>query len=119
MYENIREWRDPPAKLREGMTFDDVEAFLAERKAEALRIDPAICEGACWSVYVTDPYSLLVDLPERERCIGTDVFVRNPGGVWVWFGDLPEGVLEAAQARAEKEEAAALQQYHLGRSEPR
>lgn len=102
MYENIRQWRDPPAQPREGMTFDDVEAFLAERKAEALRIDPAICEGACWSVPVMDPYGLL-DLPEEDRCIGCDVFVRNPNRPWVWFGDLPDGVLEAAQAREEKE----------------
>ena len=83
------------------MTIADVEAFLAERKAEALRIDPEICEGMSRHVQVMDPYGLL-DLPEEDRCIGRDIFVRNPNGPWVWFGDLPDGVLEAAQAREKK-----------------
>jgi hypothetical protein len=102
MYSNIQERLEPQMQPHAGMTVAAVEAFLAERKAEALRIDPVTCETACWHVQVLDPYGLL-DVPEEARCIGADLFVRNPGGDWVWFGDLPEATLEAVRARHEKE----------------
>ena len=100
MYVNLQEW----AKPREGMTINDIEAFLAERRAEGLRIDPAPCERACRIVPVIDPYGLL-DLPEAEQCFSPEPFVRNPDGDWVWYGDVPEATFAAILARHEKEEA--------------
>jgi hypothetical protein len=103
MYSNIQERREPPMQPHVGMTVADIEAFVAERKAKALRIDPATCEVHYQYVQVLDPYGLL-DVPEEARCIGADLFVRNPGGdIWVWFGDLPEATLKAVRARPEKE----------------
>lgn len=100
MYANLQEY----AKPREGMTLADVQAFIAERRAEGLRIDPATCERACWAVPIIDPYGLL-DLPEEEQCFSPEPFVRNPGGDWVWYGDVPEATFAAILARAEKVEA--------------
>ena len=102
MYSNIQERIEPQMQPHAGSTVAEIETFLAERKAEALRIDPATCEVDSWHVQVLDPYGLL-DVPEEARCIGRDIFVRNPGGGWVWFGDLPEATLKAVRARLEKE----------------
>ena len=100
MYVNLQEW----AKPREGMTLADVEALIADRKAEGLRIDPATCERVCRVVQEVDPYQFL-DLPDEEQCFSPEPFVRNPGGDWVWYGDVPEATFKAILDRAEKVEA--------------
>ena len=103
VYVNLQEW----AKPREGMTIADVEAVIAERKAEGLRIDPATCERVCRLVEEDDPYSLL-NLRDEEEALSPDLFMRNPDGEWVWFGDVPEATLVAMLARVEKEYSNAL-----------
>jgi hypothetical protein len=97
----IRERRETQMQPHAGLTVADVEAFLAERKAEAQRIDPANCEVYCRFGQVLDPYDLF-DVPEEWRCVGRDWFVRNlPDGHWVWDGDLPEDIRHALASKLE------------------
>ena len=94
----------PQMQPRAGMTVADVEAFHAERKAEAQRIDTTNCVVAGWYVQILDPYGVF-DVPEEGDCIGHNWFVRNlPDGDWVWSGDLPEGTRRALEGREEKED---------------
>lgn len=100
---NIQERSEPQMQPRAGMTVADVEAFHAERKAEAQRINLANCVTAGWYVQILDPYGVL-DVPGEWDCIGHNWFVRNlPDGDWVWSGDLPEGTRKALEGREEKE----------------
>src|SRR5580698_8538372 len=80
-------------KPRGGMTVADVEAFLAERKAAGLLIDPENCEVINYYVEPLDIYGVL-DVPDEWSCPGKELLVRNPDSAgpdryWVWLGDLP------------------------------
>jgi hypothetical protein len=75
---------------RASLTVADVEAELAERKAEGALIDPAKCAIIKYYAEVLDIYGLL-EVPDEWQCLSSELFVRNlPDGYWVWFGDLPE-----------------------------
>jgi hypothetical protein len=83
-------------KPKNGITDAEVEAFLAERVEEGKRIDLKNCECATWSTEALDPYGVF-EVPKEYSCIGSEQFVRNlPDGNWVWFGDVPEEIFEAA-----------------------
>jgi hypothetical protein len=71
----------------------ETEAWIAERKREALLIDPATAE-VDWSFGQTlDPYGMIPDLPEELQQVGREYFARRPGSdIWVHFGDLPDDV---------------------------
>src|SRR5262245_61392787 len=82
-------------KPREGLTVEDVEAFLADRKEAGKQIDPERCETIRYYVEELDVYGLF-DVPVEWSQSGKKTFVRNvPDGSWVWFGDLPEQTYEA------------------------
>jgi hypothetical protein len=70
--------------------------WLAIRRVEALKIDPATAE-VIWSFEQTlDPYGIEQDLPERYQQVGREYFARRSyGDIWVWFGDLPKATREA------------------------
>jgi hypothetical protein len=73
-----------------------VEEWLAIRKGEALKIDPATAE-VDWSYeQVLDPYGVCPNLPEDCECVGREYWARRPSSdIWVVFGDLPEKTREA------------------------
>jgi hypothetical protein len=73
----------------------ETEAWLAERKREALLIDLATAE-VDWSYGQTlDPYGVIPDLPEELQQVGREYFARRPDSdIWVHFGDLPAEVRE-------------------------
>jgi hypothetical protein len=97
-------------KPREGLTLADVEAFLAERKAAGLRIDPESCTTFSYCVEPLDIYVVL-DVPDEWSSPGKELFVRNPDAdgahrYWVWLGDLPEETCKAVLERLEHDRAA-------------
>jgi hypothetical protein len=72
----------------------EIQQFLAERKREALTIDPDTAEVEWWYREVADPYDIDPEGVE-ESCVGRDYFARRPGSeIWVWFGDLPDTTRE-------------------------
>jgi hypothetical protein len=88
-----------------GLTVTDVEAELADRRAEAKQIDPATCEIFGYYTEALDPYGLF-DIPAAWSCVGKEILVRYlPDGFWVWEGDLPEEIHEALRARISREKA--------------
>ena len=91
----------PAPKLSE-----EAKAWLAVRKAEALKIDPktAIVD---WSFAETmDPYGVEDDFPSELSSVGRQFFCRRPDGdVWVSFYDLPIGVAKALHAKIKDETA--------------
>jgi hypothetical protein len=69
------------------------EEWLALRKDEAKRIDPATARVMWAHGYVIDPYDIHDDLTDDEKCIGRCYFARNADSdIWVSFDDLPENV---------------------------
>jgi hypothetical protein len=68
-----------------------VREFLAKRKLEGLRIDPATAE-VTWSYrQILDPYGIYDDLSVEEYQVGRVYFARAPDGdCWVAFRDLPD-----------------------------
>jgi hypothetical protein len=70
--------------------------WLAIRRVEAFKIDPATAE-VDWSFeHTLDPYGTQADLPERYQQVGREYFARRPGSdIWVWFGDLPTATSDA------------------------
>ena len=82
----------------------DLEAWLAIRRKEALRIDPESAD-VCWHyAQILDPYSVR-DLPAECECIGRVYFARFPGtDVWVCFYDLPEATRTRLRERMRKGE---------------
>ena|ERR1700722_15743459 len=90
---------------------DKVKEWLAVREREALKIDPKTAE-ATWSYAATqDPYGVYPEMP--IECIGREYFARRPGGdIWVWFGDLPDGIREKVWERADGEGSS--REYFLG-----
>jgi hypothetical protein len=90
-------------KPREGMTVAEAEAFLAERKAAGLLIDPANCTVIQYYAEALDIYGIFED-PGEWSCTGSELFARNPESTgpdryWVWLGDLPEETCEAVLKR--------------------
>jgi hypothetical protein len=74
----------------------EIEQWLAVRKAEGLKIDPATAEVDWTYAQTLDPYGFYPDLPEDCQQVGRAHFARRPGSeVWVVFGDLPEKTREA------------------------
>jgi hypothetical protein len=73
-----------------------VKAFLADRRAAGLLIDPANCEKTRIYVELDDPYGLFEFIPEELSCISKEWFVRSlPDGGWVYVNDLPKETREA------------------------
>lgn len=71
------------------------EQWLAMRKKEGLKIDPANAEVAWVYGLTLDPYGIHPDLPEELQQVGREYFARSPeSDIWVSFGDLPEGTRE-------------------------
>jgi hypothetical protein len=98
-------------KPKEGMTVADVEAFLAERKAAGLLINPATCATIDYYAEALDIYELF-DVPDEWSCVGSELFVCNPDAdgphrYWVWLGDLPEETCKAVLKRLEERAAGA------------
>jgi hypothetical protein len=88
---------------RDGLTVAEVEAFLGERKAAGLLIDPETCTAIKYYASAIDIYGLF-DLPDEWICVGSELFVRNadstgPDRYWVWLGDLPEEIAKAVMKR--------------------
>jgi hypothetical protein len=76
------------------------EQWLAIRKEAALKIDPRTAEVFWCYAQTLDPYGVDPDLPEEYQQVGREYFARSPGNdVWVWFGDLPDGVRDALWER--------------------
>jgi hypothetical protein len=82
----------------------EVQAFLAARKAEGLKIDPATAE-VTWKYALTlDPYGIYGDMPEECRQVGREYFARAPGSdIWVKFGDLPKETRDVLWKAYERE----------------
>jgi hypothetical protein len=89
---------------RDLMTEDELQQWVASRKAAGLAIDIETCElGAC-AVYDFDPYRVDPDLPEELRQIATKRFVRSPESRgWVCEDDLPVDKVRAVYDRIERE----------------
>ena len=88
---------------RSPLTVADVEAELAERKAAAKRIDPTTCKVIKYYAKAVDIYDLF-EVPDEWRCVGNELFVRNPDSAgpdryWVWEGDVPEETCKALYQR--------------------
>ena len=78
----------------------DVEQFLAERKAEGLKIDPRTAEATWYYGYIVDPYGVCGDLPPEAMCVGRLYFARVPeSDIWVSFYDLPQETRDAIWKR--------------------
>jgi hypothetical protein len=92
-------------RRKEIMTDDECEEFIKIRKEAGLKIDPETAVVASWAVDVMNPYGIYPTAEEYN--IGRDHFVRAPGSdIWVWFGDLPEGVWEKIWEKNKKREEA-------------
>jgi hypothetical protein len=74
--------------------------WLAVRKEAGLKIDPETAEVFWEYGYVIDPYGVLDDLTDEEKCIGRNYFARSPrSDVWASFDDLPAAVCDRLWAR--------------------
>jgi len=84
---------------------EDIEAWLAIRKEAAKAINPATARVTWNWGYVIDPYGILSDISDEEKCIGRNYFARAPlSDVWVSFEDLPESVGHELWKRLERRE---------------
>jgi hypothetical protein len=74
--------------------------WLAARKEEGSKIDPATAKVMWEYGQILDPYGVR-DLPPEDSCVGRVYFARSaePDAVWVAFYDLPEATRDALQAR--------------------
>jgi hypothetical protein len=71
----------------------DLEEWLAERKREALLIDPETAEVVRIYGQTLDPYGVDPDLPEELQQVGREYFAQRPGSdIWVHFADLLDEV---------------------------
>lgn len=93
------------------MTIDDVYELLSplgtKERLETLdrvmmahraKLDPDTAEVVTTWGHTMDPYGVADLSPELEQ-IGRLVFVRNPGGLWVWLAHVPQAVRDALDAR--------------------
>ena len=74
----------------------DFDEYWAERerlRQIGLTIDPATAETTWRYEDLNDPYDIL-DEEYHEGQVGREYFARNPGGEWVYCGDLPEATSE-------------------------
>jgi hypothetical protein len=84
------------------MKYDSEEyrKFKQNRIAAGELIDPATAEMTWNYAYVVDPYGVLDDLTEEEKCIGRAYFVRAPNShIWVDIHDLPGATLHEVRQR--------------------
>jgi hypothetical protein len=82
---------DPIEEDEYPWTEDEIEAFVAGRKREGLKIDPKTAEILCEGGFFLNPYGVYRDLGEAEQFTGKLYFARRPGSkIWVFFRDLPE-----------------------------
>jgi hypothetical protein len=85
----------------------DVGEWLAVRKEEGKRIDPATAETMWTYECVADPYGLVppADLSDEARGVsGRCYWARSPGSdIWLLFDDLPEATVKALWARDKRE----------------
>jgi hypothetical protein len=82
---------DPIEEGEYPWTEDEIEAWLAVRKQEGLKIDPKTAEVLCEVGFFLNPYGVYRDLGEAEQFTGELYFARRPGGkIRVFFRDLPE-----------------------------
>ena len=73
----------------------ETEAWLAIRKEAAKAINPATARVFWEHGYIVDPYRILPDLTDEEKCIGRNYFARAPlSEVYVSFHDLPKSVVD-------------------------
>jgi hypothetical protein len=78
---------------------EEVDQFIADRKAAGLKIDPATAEVTWDMGVVGDPYDIQPDMPAEYLLVGRRFFARAPGGDWVSEHDLPAAVLAALRDR--------------------
>ena len=77
----------------------EIQAWLALRKREALKIDPRTAE-VTWAWRGLDPYGVETDVPPELDCRSREWFARRPGSdIWVWSGDLPASTIKALRER--------------------
>jgi hypothetical protein len=82
---------------------DEISNYLADRKREAVRIDPQTAEVTWWYAETLDPYGV-DNLPLELQQVGREYFGRQPGSeIWVWFGDLPDDTCEKLWERHKHE----------------
>jgi hypothetical protein len=80
------------------MNSDEIEKFLAGRKAAGRVIDIENCNVVTLHVDVLDPYGIY---GEPAQCLGSFTFVASAeSGGWVLEEDLPDDKYRALQARA-------------------
>jgi hypothetical protein len=91
------------------------EQWLAIRKEEGLKIDPATAEVDWIYAQVIDPYGLI---PSAEcYCVGREYFARAPGSaIWVNLGDLPEATRDALWGKHKQDLASRRTPQQLGRT---
>lgn len=78
----------------------DVQQYLAIRREEGMKIDPATAEVDWDWTETLDPYGVEGPLPEDCRQVGRTYFARRPGSdIWVAFCDLPKETAEALYQR--------------------
>jgi len=91
------------SKITKGNRMTDemtVENWLAIRKEEGLKIEPATAEVAWRYALTLDPYGVHPELPEELQQVGREYFARRPDSdVWVEFGDLPKATRDALWER--------------------
>jgi hypothetical protein len=81
---------------------DEYEAERERRREIGLTIDPAAAEKIRWGADVSDPYDMLDPEKFHENCYGNVSLARNPGGLWVYCGDLPEATDELLWPRKQR-----------------
>ncbi len=89
---------------RDQLTKEELQPWLASRKAVGAKIDIETCELGRWAACDCDPYGVRPDLPEEMQQVGTNRFVRSPESIgWVNEEDLPLAKVNAMYDRIERE----------------
>jgi hypothetical protein len=82
---------DNTVMMNDGSTIS-VEQFLANRRGQGLKIDPATAKVHWKWAHVFDPYGIFTLCPE-EKCVGRMYYAISPeSDIRVWFGDLPVAI---------------------------
>jgi hypothetical protein len=98
---SVEQWRLAKQRRLEMTDAKSVKQWLAIRKEEAPKIDPATAEVACWYAQMIDPYGLLDPDSIDPQYWGwqREWFARRPGSdIWVLFDDLPEETWDALRS---------------------